>query len=157
MDSDMDDIVVSTGENTAARELKKMAKDFKGRGSDRNHGAFEEEENGVTEKHVTREEKASNLPCRSVDGWLIFVKNLNEEITEQDLKDRFIDYGQIKGINLHINRMTGYPMGTAIIEYAKFDEASYAIKDADGKTWMGTELEVGWCFMEEAGREKKSK
>ncbi|CDW58247.1 RRM 1 domain containing protein [Trichuris trichiura] len=153
MDSDMDDIVISSSEDAAVRELKKMAKDFKGRGSDRNHGAFEEDGNGAVQKQITREEQACFVPCPSVDGWLIFVRNLSEEITEQDLKDRFIDYGRIKNINLHINRMTGYPMGTAIIEYEKFKEASDAISAVNGKTWINSKLEVGWCFMKP---EKKS-
>jgi RNA recognition motif-containing protein len=62
----------------------------------------------------------------------IYVGNLSYQVTEDDLKRAFEEYGRVSSVKLPTDRETGRMRGFAFVE----------MEGLDGAEWMGRDLKV---------------
>ncbi len=72
----------------------------------------------------------------------IYVGNLSYDVTEDDLRAVFADYGEVKRVYLPVDRETKRKRGFGFVEMNSDDEESKAIETLDGAQWMGREIKV---------------
>jgi cold-inducible RNA-binding protein len=64
----------------------------------------------------------------------IYVGNLSYDVTEEELKQEFIAYGEVTSVSILSDRISGRPKGFAFVEMATKSEAEAAIAGLNGKT-----------------------
>ncbi|SPO31046.1 related to Y14, exon junction complex [Ustilago trichophora] len=85
---------------------------------------------------------------KSVEGWVIVVTNIHEEATEEEVIDKFLDYGSVKSCHLNLDRRTGYVKGYALLEFAEQEEAQAAIQAcSEGLTLLDQDLRADFAFV----------
>lgn len=72
--------------------------------------------------------------------FFFFYKNI-------DIRDTFIDFGQIKNIHFNLDRQTGLCKGYALVEYNNRSDAQDAINTMHGKKMLGKTINVDWAFV----------
>lgn len=72
----------------------------------------------------------------------IYVGNLSYEVTEADVNAAFAEYGEVKRVQLPVDRETGRMRGFGFVDMATDEEEQAAIEALDGAEWMGRDLRV---------------
>nr|CDS30103.2 RNA binding protein 8A [Hymenolepis microstoma] len=115
------------GDNGILR-LKEQATKRKGRGF-RGEAATRPQEEAY-ESLRTDENTSAHGPQRSIEGWIVFVRNVHEEATDEDIRDMFC-----------------FLKGYALVEYETFKEANAALQALNGAELHGQKISVNWAFV----------
>jgi len=83
----------------------------------------------------------------------IFVGNLHTDVTEEELKQLFAEYGEIQSYKIIRDMYSGDSRGFGFVEFNNKSEAIKAIQELDGKEYKGKNLKVN----EARPREDKNK
>ncbi|MDF1550974.1 MAG: RNA-binding protein [Bacteroidales bacterium] len=72
----------------------------------------------------------------------IYVGNLHYDVTEDDLKSLFEEYGQVDSAKMIMDKYSGKSKGFGFIEMSNSDEGQAAIDALDGTELKGRNLKV---------------
>jgi len=136
-------------DDKAEPKLRSMvSKDTKKRTKGRGHASVKDESDRYVtgDDFKTIEGGKEPGPQRSIEGWIIFLSGLNEEASEEDLQDKFSEFGEIKNLHLNLDRRTGFVKGYALIEYETKEEAARAVEQMNNTKFMDRRLSVDWAF-----------
>jgi cold-inducible RNA-binding protein len=64
----------------------------------------------------------------------IYVGNLSYDVTEEELKQEFMAYGEVASVSIMTDKFSGRPKGFAFVEMDSKAEGEAAIEGLNGKT-----------------------
>ena len=64
----------------------------------------------------------------------IYTGNLSYDVTEEDLKQEFLAYGEVASVSIMTDKFSGRPKGFAFVEMDSKTEGEAAIEGLNGKT-----------------------
>ena len=82
----------------------------------------------------------------------VYIGNLSYDVTQEDLKQVFEDYGTVSRVSLPMDRETNRPRGFAFVDMSSKEEEAAAIEALNEAEWLGRTLRVN----EAKPREKRS-
>ena len=82
----------------------------------------------------------------------IYVGNLSQETTEEDLRHAFEGFGQIASANIIKDKMSGRSRGFGFVEMPNKEEAQAAISGLNGKELKGRAIIVNEARPRPEGR-----
>eukprot|EP01114_Cavostelium_apophysatum_P009992 TRINITY_DN2335_c0_g1_i1.p1 TRINITY_DN2335_c0_g1~~TRINITY_DN2335_c0_g1_i1.p1 ORF type:complete len:354 (+),score=98.02 TRINITY_DN2335_c0_g1_i1:487-1548(+) len=81
----------------------------------------------------------------------LYVGSLHLNVTEDDLRKLFNQYGEIDAITIHADAETGRSRGFGFVQFRKSEDARRAMVNVNGQDVAGRPIKVGF----ESGREKE--
>lgn len=72
----------------------------------------------------------------------VYVGNLSYDVSQDDLRQVFEDYGTVSRVSLPMDRETNRPRGFAFVDMSSKEEEAAAIEALNEAEWMGRTLRV---------------
>lgn len=86
-----------------------------------------------------------NFPV-AVEGWVLFVRGVHEEASEEDVSELFSEYGSVSNVCVNMDRRTGFVKGYALVEFKTFEEANNARENLNETSLLNRTIYVDWGF-----------
>ncbi|KAF2107611.1 hypothetical protein BDV96DRAFT_506000 [Lophiotrema nucula] len=129
-------------ENTDARQNEEM--DHQDAGDEAGQPAeieVDEAQNQVDVEEATNDSSPSEEDKIRENGRL-YLRNLSYDISEVDLREHFLEYGQLEEVHVPIIKSTGAGKGFAFLQFSDPAAAVSAYLENDGKIFRGRLLHV---------------
>ena len=72
----------------------------------------------------------------------IYVGNLSYDVTEEELRQEFLAFGEVESVNIITDKYSGRPKGFGFVEMPSVSEGQAAITAMNGKTLKERTLNV---------------
>jgi len=72
----------------------------------------------------------------------IYVGNLSYDVTEEELRQEFLAFGEVESVSIITDKYSGRPKGFAFVEMPSVSEGQAAITALNGKTLKDRTLTV---------------
>ncbi len=72
----------------------------------------------------------------------IYISNLSFQITDEDLRDLFAEYGEVTSAKVITDKFTGDSRGFGFVEMPQEEAANKAISELDKSKWDGRNINV---------------
>ena len=72
----------------------------------------------------------------------MYIGNLAYDVTENDLKNAFSEFGEVSSVKIITDKFSGRPKGFGFVEMPDNSEADQAIKALNGKILNGRSIKV---------------
>lgn len=76
--------------------------------------------------------RSRSMSPRPAAGFFLRIRKLTRNVSEAHIREIFGSYGEIKAVNYPMHPITGYPNGSATIEYANEESVAEALQSMDG-------------------------
>ena len=93
----------------------------------------------------------------AVEGWVIVVTGLHEETTEDDLSDKFGEFGTIVDFRMPLDHRSGFVKGYALIKYAEVHEAQMAVSSLHESLFLDSVIQCDFAFTNSSSVESNTK
>ena len=99
----------------------------------------EDEKAKPEEKSDTKDEQNKQ---KQLDPKRLYLRNLPFQISEEEIRNQFSQYGQISEIHIPINHKTSQSFGYAYVGYETVESSVMAISKMDGQFFQGRRLHI---------------
>ncbi|MFA9433781.1 MAG: RNA recognition motif domain-containing protein [Deltaproteobacteria bacterium] len=72
----------------------------------------------------------------------MYIGNLAHDVTEDDLRNAFSEFGEVASVKIIIDKFSGRSKGFGFVEMPSNSEADQAIKALNGKAFNGRSIKV---------------
>ena len=87
----------------------------------------------------------------------IYVGNLPYNVTEEELKEAFSEFGEVSSVNVITDKYSGQSKGFGFVEMEKNSEAEEAIKALNESSLKGRDIKVNQAKPRDKRPERRSR